>query len=184
MLADLFSWELSPTNPDCWRLGFHVDQARLEQVENMLGWRFLMTDRHDWDSVQIIQTFRGQANIENTFRNLKNPYPMAVRPQFHWTDQKIAVHFCMCVMGYLMGAILLREARAKADFHGDMDALFDKLGNICLAACMGTDPKRGSRKVVYKIEEMEEDEKQLAQALDIADEHTRRHKIEGFSVYT
>jgi len=183
-IRDIFIWELSQTKPDCWRLQFHVDPARLEQVEKVLGWRILMTDRHDWDSAQIIQAYHGQANIENVFRNVKNPYHLAVRPQFHWTDQKIAVHFFMCVMGYLMSAILLREAREKAGFQGSMDTLLDRLGNIRLAACMGPAQKRGSRKVVYKIEEMEEDERQLAEALNITEEHYRRPKIKGFGVYT
>lgn len=183
-IRDIFVWELFQTKTDCWRLEFQVDQARLEQVEDALGWRILMTDRHDWDSAQIIQTYHGQANVENAFKNVKNPYHLAVRPQFHWTDQKITVHFFMCVMGYLMSALLLREAREKAGFRGDMDTLLDRLGNIRLAACMGPEKKSGSRKVVYKIEEMDEEEKQLAEALNIADEHCRRPKIEGFSVYT
>ncbi len=100
-----------------------------------------MTDWHDWDSVQIIQAYHGQANIENVFRNVKNPYYLAVRPQFHWTDQKIAVHFFICVIGYLMSALLLREARQKAGFQGSMDTLLDSLGNIRLAACMGPEQK-------------------------------------------
>ena len=183
-IRDVFVWEVSQTKPDCWRLQFHVDQERLEQVEKALGWRILMTDRHDWDSAQIIQAYHGQANIESVFRNVKNPYHLAVRPQFHWTDQKIAVHFFMCVMGYLMSALLLREAREKAGFQGSMDTLLDRLGNIRLAACMGPDQKSGNRKVIYKIEEMEEEERQLAEALNIADEHCRRPKIEGFGVYT
>ena len=183
-IRELFVWELSQTKSDCWRLQFHMDRARLKQVENALGWRILMTDRHDWDSAEIIQTFHGQANIENAFRNVKNPYHLAVRPQFHWTDQKIAVHFFMCVTGYLMSAILLREARKKAGFQGDMDALLDKLSNIRLAACMGPAQKRGNRRIVYQIEEMEDDEKQLVDGLNIADEHLRIPKIDGFSVYT
>lgn len=184
-IRDIFVWELSQTTPDCWRLQFYVDQARLEKVEKALGWRILMTDRHDWDTVQIIQAYHGQANIENIFRNVKNPYHLAVRPQFHWTDQKIAVHFFMCVIGYLMSAILMREAREKTGFQGSMDTLLDRLGNIRLAACiMGPAQKRGSRKIVYKIEQMEEDERQLAEALNITEEHYQRPKIEGFGVYT
>lgn len=183
-IRELFVWELLQTKPDCWKLQFHVDQSRLEQVESALGWRILMTDRHDWDSAEIIQTFHGQANIENAFKSVKNPYHLAVRPQFHWTDQKIAVHFFMCVMGYLMSAILLREAREKARFQGDMDALLDKLSNVRLVACMGPAQKHGNRKIVYKLEEMEPEEKQLVEALNIEEEHHRRQKIDGFSVYT
>jgi len=49
---------------------------------------------------------------------------------------------------------------------------------------MGPAQKRGARKVAYKLEEMEEEERRLAEALNIADAHCRRPKIEGFGVYT
>ena len=52
-----------------------------------------MTDRHDLDPVDIIKVYYGQSKIEHAFRNLKNPYHLALKPQFHWADQKIRAHF-------------------------------------------------------------------------------------------
>ena len=71
--------------------------------------------------------------IEHAFKNLKNPYHLALRPQFHWTDQKIKVHFFICVLGYLLAAIVRREARAKAQFKGTLDSLLDTLNDVRLA---------------------------------------------------
>ena len=51
--------------------------------------------------------------------------------------------------------------------------------------CMhGTGAKARQQESRLQIEEMDEEEKQLAEALNIADEHCRRPKIKGFSVYT
>ena len=74
-------------------------------MEGELGLRVLMTDRHDWDTVDIIKAYYGQSMIEHAFGNLKNPYHLALKPQFHWTDQKIKVHFFICVLGYLLASI-------------------------------------------------------------------------------
>jgi len=80
-----------------------------------------MTDRHEWETVEIIKTYYGQSMIEQSFKNLKNFYHLALRPQFHWTDQKIKVHFFICVLGYLLATIVWREARTKAQFRGTLD---------------------------------------------------------------
>jgi transposase len=52
-----------------------------------------MTSRHQWSTPAIIETFYGQADVERAFKDVKNPHHLAIRPQFHWTDQKIRVHF-------------------------------------------------------------------------------------------
>ncbi|MFO0795585.1 MAG: hypothetical protein U0586_16155 [Candidatus Brocadiaceae bacterium] len=75
-----------------------------------------MTDRHDWDTADIIKAYYGQSKIEHAFKNLKNPYHLALKPQFHWTDQKIRVHFFICVLGYLLSSIVWHEAKARAQF--------------------------------------------------------------------
>ena len=156
---------------------FRVDQQRLEELEKNLGLRILMTDRHDWPTTDIIQAFYGQAHVERAFRNVKNPHHLAVRPQFHWTDQKIAVHHFMCVLGYLMAAILMREAKAKAQFTGGLDSLLDTLSGIRLAACITRTGKRGKPKVSYQLEELGDRQQHLAKALDILETHMRRPKI-------
>ena len=47
------------------------------------------------------------------FRQLKDPEFLALRPQYHWTDQKIQVHSFCCVLGYLLAALLRREVRRQ-----------------------------------------------------------------------
>jgi len=80
-----------------------------------------MTDHHDWRTVDIIKSYYGQFKSEHEFKNLKNPHHLALKPQFHWTDQKIIVHYLICVLGYLLSAIMWRKARSKTQFNGTLN---------------------------------------------------------------
>jgi len=102
---NLIDWSLQKVSEGKFQLEFSINQKKLDEMEGELGLRVLMTDRHDWDTVDIIKAYYGQSMIEHAFRNLKNPYHLALKPQFHWTDQKIKVHFFICVLGYLLASI-------------------------------------------------------------------------------
>jgi transposase len=183
-IKDLIEWSLDEAQPGPWQLTFAVNHERLAELEKTLGFRILMTDRHDWPTADIIQAFHGQANVEHAFKNIKNPYHLALRPQFHWTDQKIAVHYFMCVLGYLMAAILWREAKTKALFKGSLDTLLDSLNAIRLAATIDPSGKRGRHKVIYQLEQLDQSQHVLAQALGILDAHRHRTQLSGVGVYT
>jgi hypothetical protein len=183
-IKDLIEWSLDEAQPGPWQLTFAVNHERLAELEKTLGFRILMTDRHDWPTADIIQAFHGQANVEHAFKNIKNPYHLALRPQFHWTDQKIAVHCFMCVLGYMMAAILWREAKTKALFKGSLDTLLDSLNAIRLAATIDPSGKRGRHKVIYQLEQLDQSQHVLAQALGILDAHRRRPQLRGVGVYT
>ena len=148
-----------------------------------MGLRVLMTDRHDWDTVDIIKTYYGQPRIEHAFRNLKNPYRLALKPQFHWTDQKIKVHFFICVLGYLLAAIVWHQAKAHAQFKVTLDTLLDTLNNVRLATMLEETKTRGRVKARYNLEEMSDEETLIMNALEIKDFHNNRPKFQGVSVY-
>jgi transposase len=183
-IKDLVTWSLEQAQPGPWQWNFAVDHKRLAELEKTLGLRILMTDRDEWSTTEIIQAYQGQANVESAFKNVKNPYHLAIRPQFHWTDQKIAVHYFMCILGYLLTTLLYREAKTKAGFKGSMDSLLDTLNGIRLAACTHiSSGKQGPRKVTYQVEELDDTQQALAQALDILDLHLNRPRLGQISVY-
>jgi hypothetical protein len=103
-----------------------------------------MTDRHHWSTVDIIKAYYGQSFVEHTFKNLKNPYHLALNPQFHWTDQKIIIHYSGCVPGCQLSAIVWRQAKTGARFRGALDTLLDILNNIRLGATL-EESKTGGR---------------------------------------
>jgi len=180
---DIIDWSLQEVSKGKFQLNFSINQKKLEEIEGELGFRILMTDRHDWDTVDIIKAYYGQSKIEHTFRNLKNPYHLALKPQFHWTDQKIRVHFFICVLGYLLASIVWHQAKEYAQFSGTLDTLLDTLNNIRLSAMLEETKSRGRVKATYQLEEMSDEESLLMNALGIMDFHKHRLKLQGLSVY-
>jgi len=182
-IDDVIEWALGETPEGRFQLDFKVKHDKLAAIEERLGFRILMTDRHNWDTADIIKAFYGQATVEHAFRNIKNPYHLALRPQFHWTDQKIEVHYYMCVLGYLLSTLIWKQAREKVGFTGTLDTLLDTLNNIRLAALIESQKGRGRPKVIYQLEQMSEEESSLVDAFGIAESHLRRPEVDGIGVY-
>jgi len=164
-------------------LAYSVDRQKLEAIENDMGFRILMTDRHDWATSDIIRRYHGQSNIEHVFKNVKNPYHLALKPQFHWTDQKIIVHNFICVLGYQLAALVWRQARRALQFRGNLDTLLDTLNDIRLATILEKASARGRPKATYRLEEMSEEETRLAETLHLTDLHRDRPQLRGVGVY-
>jgi transposase len=181
----LFQWRVEQKSDQCRAtLDYHLNTELLAEVEESLGFRIIMTNRHTWDTAQIINAYYGQSFVEGAFRNIKNPYHLAVRPQYHWTDQKIEVHFFTCVIGYLLSTLAYRKARRDIGFKHSLDMMLDTLNNIRLATMLRMEKdKRKKLVATYTLEEMNEEEKQLFEALGLSDFHKRRPKINGLSVY-
>jgi len=182
-LNNLIDWSLNEISEGKFQLQFSINQKRLNEIEDKLGFRIIMTDRHHWSTVDIIKAYYGQSFIEHTFKNLKNPYHLAPNPQFHWTDQKIIVHYFGCVLGYQLSAIIWRQAKIGARFKGALDTLLDMLNNIRLDTILEESKARGRVKATYKLEEMSDEEEAIMEALAIKDFHNNRPKFKGVGVY-
>jgi transposase len=135
------------------------DQAAFEKLASeTLGRILLITDRHDWSTSQIIRCYRNQADIEAVFAHLKDPVHLALRPQRHWTDQKLHVHVLTCILGYLLARLLhLRARRAGAPFaspEGLLEALAGVRQAVVMRAATGKGP---SLRISTQLEEAEPD---------------------------
>ena len=182
-MEGLVDYQLTETEPGRFRLAYHLEQSALEELENHLGLRILMTNRHEWTEEQIIHAFYGQAAVEHAFKNIKNPYHLAVTPGFHWTDQKIRVHYFTCVLGYLLAALLWKQARENAQFDGTLDNLLDQLNEIRLATVLEKTDRPGRPKARHQLEQLNQPQQTLLEALALQDIHHKPLKIEGLSVY-
>ena len=181
-MEGLIAYELTELKKGRWDLTYRTSQKQLSELEDQLGFRIVMTDRHAWESGKIIKTYYGQATVEHAFKNLKNPYHLAVTPGFHWTDQKIKIHYFTCVLGYLLSALIWQDAR-KAGFYGSLDSLLDSLNDIRLSRTVEASGKRGKPKVIDKLEEMSEEQLALFKALDLSKAHLKPLKIAGINTY-
>ena len=183
-LKDLIYWKLNPISKDAFKLEFWIDENQLNDLkENWLGRRILITNRHNWSTEQIILAYWGQARVEYAFKNMKNPFHLALRPQYHWTDHKIKVHAFICFIAFLLSMVIYKQAKEKANFRGSPHSLFEKLSAIRLATFIESPPQKtkGRYKAVHRIEEMDEDIYHLAHGLGLMDKKFRTNI--SFSVY-
>ena len=101
---------------------YYIDHEAFANLQkDVLGRKILVTNRHEWTSEEVILAYRGQAKVEYAFRTIKNPYHLAIRPQYHWTDQKIKVHFLICIIGYLLTMVAYMKAKEKAGYQKNIN---------------------------------------------------------------
>lgn len=181
---DIIGWELNHIAEDAFDLEFWVNEERFNIIkEQWLGRRIIITNRHQWTTEEIILAYWGQSNVENAIKKMKNPFHLAVRPQYHWTDQKIEVHGFTCLLAFLMVMIAYKRAKEKVGFRGSPHTLLEKLSAIRLATFIESPPQKtkGRYKAHYRLEEMDPDIYELARGMNLT-EMKLRTKI-PFSVY-
>lgn len=139
------------------RLEYWVDQDALRHLEReVFGKRIIVTDRDDWSTEEIMLAYRGQSHVEAVFRQCKDDEHLAVRPQYHWTDQKIQVHAFICLLGLLLARVIEREAR-KLDHRESLSSLLDLLADIRLAMVLRPSGEKGGRpRAEWQLETVEE----------------------------
>jgi transposase len=143
----------------------HVDQAQIEHLQKKyFGLRVLATSHEEWNEAQVIEAYRGQARVEKAFRDLKDPWVGAFRPQFHWTDQKLVVHAFCAVLALTLGRILLLRAE-KAGFRGSLRSLIHKLASVRTCTLVQQGKSAGRPRVREQIEDCEPEIADLARTL-------------------
>ena len=169
---DIIRWELNHLEKDAFDLNFWVDEEQFNFLKKQwLGRRIVITNRHQWTTEEIISAYWGQANVENAFKKMKNPFHLAIRPQYHWTDQKIEVHGFICLLAFLMVMIAYKRAKEKVGFKGSLHTLLEKLSAIRLATFIESPAKKtkGRYKANHRLEEMDPDIFELAEAMNVTD---------------
>lgn len=97
--------------------------------QTLLGKTILFTDNDGWADAEIVRAYRSQYHVEEAFKRLKDPHYLALRPQFHWTDQKIEVHVFCCVLALLLCSLLRREL-AKKGINRSIPQMLGELGDV------------------------------------------------------
>jgi transposase len=183
-LEDLICWDLQEVAEHTFDLTFEIDENRFKTLqENWLGRRILITNRHEWSEEEILSAYWGQAQVEYAFKTMKNPFHLALRPQYHWTDQKIEVHGFICLLAFLLSMVLYKRAKERSGFEGSPHSLFQKLSTVRLATFVETPSQKtkGRYKAVHRLEEMDEEVHALARGLDLIDKELKTNI--PFSVY-
>jgi len=135
-MRQLFEVEVAERDglPD---LFYRFNEAAWKQLQDTtLGTTLLFTDNDNWPDVEIIRAYRAQSHIEAAFRDMKDTHHIALRPQHHWTDQKIRVHVLTCVLALMLSSLLQRELhRHGLDYSvGRMLELLAAIKEIIIAS--------------------------------------------------
>ncbi len=139
-------------------------QARRKLEESSFGLRLPATTRHEWSRAEIIEAYRGQSRVERAFRDLKDPWVCAFRPQYHWTDQKLVVHALIAVLSLLLGRLLLRRAQ-RLGYRGTLRNLIHRLSEIRVATVIEPPLGRGRPRVYPVLEDCDPELRELGKAL-------------------
>ncbi|MDQ2728105.1 MAG: IS1634 family transposase [Actinomycetota bacterium] len=110
-LSRVISTTLAGESPAELRLTWRTKpQARAALEAELFGKRILFTDRDHWTIAQVVAGYRSQSHVEADFRQMKDPKVVSFSPMFHWTDHKIRVHVCCCVLALMVARLMVREA--------------------------------------------------------------------------
>ena len=177
-INDILKYDFIQLKGGDYSFTYYIDSDAFNYLkENILGRKIVVSNRHEWSSEEILLAYRGQAKVEYAFRNLKNPFHLAVRPQYHWTDQKIEVHFFICIIGYLLSIAAYRKARKEAGYKKNINNFMEELKHIRLSCRTA---KKG-RKVKYQLETIPRHLTKVIKALNISDENIRtKIKFSGY----
>jgi transposase len=149
-------------------LTYRFDSRAWEHLQKtLLGKTILFTDNDDWTDAQIVRGYRSQHHVETAFRRLKDCHHISLRPQYHWTDQKIQVHVFCCVLALMLCSLLRRQLHAKG-IHRSIPDLLDELAKIREVAVVY--PPKGKRKaptIQTTLSKMSPDQRLLYEALDL-----------------
>jgi transposase len=166
-IEDILKYEFITLEKGRSSFTYSIDEDSFTTLKNeVLGRQIVVTNRHDWSNEEILLAYRGQSKVEYAFRTLKNPYHMAIRPQYHWTDQKIEAHFLMCIIGYLLSVYTYEKV--KKFYKKNIGSFLNDLRSIRLT-CIA----KNSKKINYQLEKIPRNLQRIAKILNISDSNIR-----------
>ena len=138
-----------------------------ELQRTLLGKTILFTDQASWSDAEIVRGYRGQHQAESAFRCLKSPHHVSLRPQHHWTDQKIQVHVFYCVLALLLCSLLRRQLHRQG-IDRSIPALLEDLGRIREVGILTPGRSEGeSPQLEMTLSRLTKEQRRLYDALDL-----------------
>jgi len=88
---------------------FDFDEKARRYDEELLCGRYVITTSLSADDVsapKVVNYYRSLQNVERRFRVMKDF--LALRPMFHWTEQRVRGHVALCVLAATIEAVMAR----------------------------------------------------------------------------
>ncbi|MDI6766820.1 MAG: IS1634 family transposase [Bacteroidota bacterium] len=90
---------------------YELDKEKIAQAERYDGFMVIATNATALSPEQVLEKYKDLYQIEQTFRTFKSY--LETRPMFHWTDQRICGHLCMCYISFCLLNYLQQRLRAQ-----------------------------------------------------------------------
>jgi transposase len=112
-----------------------LDQKAVTTYKKRFGKTLIFTDRTDLSALEVAQAYTDRNEVERLFGEMNDPLSVPFRPVRHWTDQKIAVHAFICILGL----VLLKLLQLKLKEQGialSLEIIKDELSCLKLGLCV------------------------------------------------
>lgn len=111
-MKELIPMEVAQGKDSLPTVEYGLDRSAWVRLKRtLLGKTLLFTDQNTWSDEDIIEAYRGQANVEAAFRQMKDTRFVTFRPAHHWTNQKLRVHAFYSVLALTLSALLRKRLR-------------------------------------------------------------------------
>ena len=148
------------------------DLSKEAYINKFYGKKMVCTDHTDWSMQDILNNYNDQECIENgIFRTSKDVDHFAIRPQYHWTDDKIRVHVFICLTAITVAEVLKKHFECN-NISLPKAALLDRLNEIHDGWVFV-----GDKKVKRVIEKLDDDHIRLWRVLTDLKEGIQTTKI-------
>jgi transposase len=149
-------------------LKYRFDKSAWEKLQKtQLGKTIIFTDNDHWSDAEIVRGYRSQYHVEESFRTLKDPHHIALRPQRHWTDQKITVHIFYCVLALTLVSLLRRELHLCGIDKSIPDILDTLAGIREVGVVYPPEGKKKNPVIKTVLSRMTDEQRSMYEALDL-----------------
>jgi transposase len=125
---DLETGEISdPKSDKKTKVVYELDTAKIAQAEQYDGLKAIATSEMNLSNEDILLKYKELYQIEQTFRTFKSF--IETRPMFHWTDERIKGHFCLCYLSFCLLNYLQNTLKRNGLDHSENDIrkIFNKM---------------------------------------------------------
>jgi transposase len=88
---------------------YQIDQEKIERQKRYDGFLAIATNVREIDTALILDHYKHLYQVEHAFRTFKSY--LETRPMFHWTDQRIEGHLCLCYIAYTIQIFLSNQLK-------------------------------------------------------------------------
>jgi len=150
----------SPKGKKKPQLTYEVNLDNEKKREKCFGKLIIFTDKNEWQSKKIVQTYNNKYLVEDDFKLLNDELLVPIGPIYHTKDFNIRVHVFLAVMGLLFYRYLAWKTKK---YSLSLKELIDALSEIRIA--LVKDNKSDKSEIV--LEEMSANQGSLFSFLNL-----------------